>query len=117
MSRIENALIKDIMLGCEDHGIFTCMLCLEGNGWIQDYGGYELDAWDEGQRRRTATKIGLQAIMDLLKTLEVSRWGDLKGKYVRIEVDGIASGTKIKKIGHIIKDKWFSFEDALRSNK
>lgn len=114
MSRIENAVIKDTMLGWEDHGIFTCMIYLESDGWAQGYGGYELDAWNPVQEKRSATKTGLQAIMDLLKTLEVSRWEDLKGQYVRIEVEGIASGTKIKKIGHLIKDKWFSFEDALR---
>lgn len=114
MSKIENAVIKDTMLGWEDHGIFTCMLYLGGDSWSQGYGGFMLDTWDRDQGKRVATKVGLQAIMDLLKTLEVSRWEDLKGQYVRIEVDGIAAGTEIKKIGHLIKDRWFSFEDTLK---
>ena len=33
----------------------------------------------------------------------------LKGKYVRVEIEGW--GGKILRIGHLMKDKWFSFKD------
>lgn len=44
-----------------------------------------------------------------MKTLEVDSWEQLKGQYVRIVSKGW--GEKIDKIGHLMKDKWFSFKD------
>lgn len=44
-----------------------------------------------------------------MKTLEVESWEALKGKYVRVEIEGCCG--KILRIGHLMKDKWFSFKD------
>lgn len=41
--------------------------------------------------------------MKLLKTLDLNKWEDLKGCYVRCEMEN----QMIKRIGHVIKDKWF----------
>ena len=115
MNEILNAKISDTKLGYEDHGIFTCQLCLEGDGWVCCYGGYALDNYSKEQNKRIATRQGFQAIIELMKTLEVDNWENLKGKYVRVEGQGW--GGKITKIGHLIKDKWFSFEELFEDEK
>ena len=111
MERIENAKITYVQFGYEDHGILTLMIGLEGDGWGQGYGGYALDKYDNEKGKRVPTQKGFEAITMLMKTLDVKDLYDIKGKYVRIRVDGVASGTKIRAIGDIVKDKWFSFED------
>lgn len=49
------------------------------------------------------------AISKLMQILEIGAWEELKGKYVRIEVEEIQHG-KVIKIGHTIKDQWFKIE-------
>ena len=56
-----------------------------------------------------------QAIIELMEALEVRNWEDLKGQYVRVVSQGW--GGKITKIGHLIKDKWFSFEEFFEKYK
>ena len=43
-----------------------------------------------------------------MKVLEVDSWEQLKGKYVRVEFEGW--GGKVLRIGHLMKDKWFSWD-------
>ena len=50
-----------------------------------------------------------------MKTLEVESWEELKGKYVRVEIE--KWGGKIVKIGHLMKNKWFSFKDYFEQVK
>ena len=50
-----------------------------------------------------------------MKTLEVESWEELKGKYVRVEIEGW--GGKILRIWHLMKDKWFSFKDYFEQVK
>lgn len=54
------------------------------------------------------------AIIELMKTLEVDKWEDLKGKYVRVHID---EHNTIDKIGHLMKDKWFSFKEYVEKVK
>lgn len=115
MEEIVNAKITNTQLGYEDHCIFTCMLTLEGGGWGCGFGGYALDEYKKQYKKRIATQQGFQAIIELMETLEVRNWEELKGQYVRVVSQGW--GGKIKKIGHLIKDKWFSFEDFFAENK
>lgn len=115
MERVENAKITYVRLGYEDHNILTIWIGLEGDGWGQGYGGYALDEWNDEKKERVPTQKGFESITKLIKTLDVRDLYDLKGKYVRIRVDGIASGTKIKAIGDLIKDRWFSFEEFFNS--
>jgi hypothetical protein len=89
---IFNARINDTMLGFEDHGIMTFVITVGGDGWAQGFGGVGLgdDFTDK-------------CIRGILKALKVSRWEDLKEKYVRIKkVDSM-----IVSIGHITDDSWF----------
>lgn len=109
MKEILNAKIASTVLGTEDHGVMTCYITLEGAGWGCSYGGYVLDNWDESRKRRVGSAEGLDAIMTLMETLEVRKWEDIKGQYVRCETTGW--GGNVTKIGHLLKDKWFSFEE------
>lgn len=106
---IENVKITATMFGKEDHGIMTCQIWVEGDGWGCCYGGYALDGFDKSKNKRYASPNGLQAIIEILNTLEVETWEKLQGQYIRVETSGW--GGKITKIGHLMKDKWFSFEE------
>ena len=112
-TEIENVKITSTQLGYEDHGIFTCNLILDGYGWGCSFGGYALDTYNKEQKQRVATIQGFQAIIELMKALEVKNWEDLKGQYIRVEHQGW--GGKITKVGHLIKNKWFSFEEFFKT--
>ena len=105
----ENGIIISTQLGREDHGIFTCMIHIKFDGTSQGYGGDAFDTWDESKKKRIGTAYGCEAIMEILKTLDVENWEDLKGLHVRVKKD--KSYGVIKSIGHIIKDQWFSFKE------
>lgn len=106
-TEIINGKITSTKLG-EDHGCLTVFLTIEGEGWGCGFGGYCLDHWfaDAGKHE---SSDGYGAIIELMKTLEVESWEDLKNKYVRVEIEGW--GGKILRIGHLMKNKWFSFKD------
>lgn len=107
---IYNAKITNTRLG-EEHGCFTIELFLEGEGWVCRYGGYCLDHWFAGVGEHESTD-GYGAIIELMKTFDVESWEEVKGQYVRVEIEHW--GEHITKIGHLIKDKWFSFEEYFR---
>ena len=114
-TEILNAKIASTKLG-EEHGCLTAMLYLDGEGWGCGFGGYCLDLWfaEVGEH---SSSDGYGAIIELMKTLEVESWEELNGKYVRVEIEGW--GGKILRIGHLMKDKWFSFKeyfDAVKEN-
>lgn len=110
---ILNAKITKTKLG-EEHGCLTANIVLEGGAWGCIYGGYCLDHWcaDVGEHSSTD---GYGAIIELMKTLEVESWEQLKGQYVRVETEGW--GGRITKIGHLIKDQWFSFKEYFDAAK
>ena len=104
---ILNGKITGTKLG-KEHGCLTANLFLEGEGWGCAFGGYCLDHWflETGEHH---SSDGYGAIIELMKTLEVESWEALKGKYARVEIEGCRG--KILRIGHPMKDKWFSFKD------
>lgn len=104
-TKIENALITGTMLGEEGHDILTAYIFLEGGGWGCGFGGYALDQFVKAAERRLPTAAGLFFITEVMRTVGVEKWEDLKGKYCRAETEGL--GGKITKIGHITKDVWF----------
>lgn len=111
MTEICNAKITDTMLGM-NHGIMTCYLTLEFAGGGCAFGGYALDTYSKEKQMRVGSGIGLGAIMQILKCVGVEQWEDLKGRYIRIEHTGW--GGKITKIGNLIKDDWFSFDEFFK---
>lgn len=103
---IENATIVQTMLGTEDHGILTAIITVQGDGWGCEFGGIALDQFDDRKNRRVGSALGTEFILQLLNTLEVSSWEKLTGTHVRVVLDGQNGG--IVRIGHFLKDRWFS---------
>lgn len=113
MTEILNAKITSTKLG-EEHGCLTADLFVEGEGWACAFGGYCLDFWF-AEVGSYSSSDGYGAIIELMKTLEVESWEELKGKYVRVESEGW--GGKIIRIGYLMKNKWFSFKDYFEQVK
>lgn len=107
---IKNAKITSTYLG-EVHSCLTADLILEGAGWQGVYGGYCLAKWNDPQKLVS----GAGAIISLLKALELDNWEQLTGIYVRVKTEGW--GGKIVAVGHIIREKWFSFKDYFEEAK
>jgi hypothetical protein len=112
-SMIENAQITSTKLG-QEHGCLTADIFVEGHGWQCAFGGYCLDKWCVGIGEHRSVD-GYGAIIELMKVLEVESWEQLKGQYIRVESEGW--GGRILKIGHLMKDKWFSFEEYFETVK
>ena len=100
-TEIVNAKITGTMLGIEDHGIFTAYIFTEWAGSGCGFGGYSLG----GDTPEKASGYASAYIQRVLKTVGVEKWEDLKGKFIRVESEGLGGG--IRRIGHIIEDKWF----------
>lgn len=103
-TEIKNAKIVSTMLGREDHGILTALITLDFSSFKQAFGGYALDTHD-GKKRVGHEACG-QFVMGVLEVVGVESWEDLKGKYVRVDMETGWNG-KILRIGHITEDKWF----------
>ena len=103
---IENGKITGTMLGREDHGILTFYLFIEFDSGVCSYGGYALDSYNAKAGKRIGAAEGMQAIVEILDCVGVTKWEDLTGAFIRCEHQGW--GGKIIRIGNLIKHKWFS---------
>lgn len=104
-TKIENVVIESTMLGYEDHGILTAFIFIKGSGWGGGFGGYGMDSYDKKQDKRVGVPFCGEFIAAVLSTVGVDKWESLKGKHIRVESEGW--GGTIRRIGHIIEDKWF----------
>ena len=108
--RAEVAKITNISLSMADHGVLTLDITLDGNGWGVVYGGYVLGKGYLGAKEFKGSAEGLEAIMRIMDTIGVDELSKAIGKYVRvIFFDGW--GSRVKKIGNIIEDKWFDYQE------
>ena len=107
-STIENAKITDTFLGREDHGILTCYLTVEGDGFGVIIGGYCLDKYDEHKNKRVAFHKSFDLIARILEVVGVNSWEELQGKHIRVKSNGF--GGRVTKIGNLIKEDWFDFD-------
>ena len=110
--RIENAKITDVSLTFADHGYLTFYLTVEGNGWGVEVGGYCIGKGHLNAKEFTATDKGLVAMMKIMDAIGVNTWEELKGKYCRVEINGI--GESVHKIGNIIRDKWVDLKEEFK---
>lgn len=78
----ELGVIKSVMLGIEDHGLFTFQLDINFGGTGQGFGTYCLDTYDPIKKERVGTAFGCTAILQLLRAVGVQEWKDLVGKAV-----------------------------------
>lgn len=106
---IKNARIKSTMLGREDHGIMTFMICIDSGNFLCNVGGYELDEFNPATQTRVFKTESMEAISKILEVVGVDKWEDLPGKYIRFEDNG--RGPTVSKIGNILKDNWFDLRE------
>lgn len=110
MSEIKNARITKTSLGYEDHRILTFGLDLDlAGGMFTTFGGYELDTYNKTTKKRECHAYSMQLIVEIMKTVGVKKWEDLKGKYIRVVDEGY--NTPIRKIGNLMEDKWFDVKE------
>ena len=107
-STIENVKITDTFLGREDHGILTCHLTVEGDGFAVIIGGYCLDKYDEHKNKRVAFHKSFELIDRILEVVGVNSWEELQGKHIRVKSNGY--GGRVTKIGNLFKEDWLDFD-------
>lgn len=93
---ILNAKITDADIFVEDHGCLTFCIWIDSSaGWSTGIGMFDLKDCNSMY----------QLLNELFKTVGVTRWSDLKGKYIRID-DNNKHNSPITKIGNIMEDNW-----------
>lgn len=117
---IKNAKIDYVKLYIEDHDILTFSIGLDLGSGVCALGGYVLDQsfrvnkndnrWDY---ERKSSPAGLDCMRKIMEVVGVRSWEDLKGKYVRYEDNGW--GSRITKIGNIMKDNWIDVDDFMKN--
>ena len=96
---IVNVQIARTHFGYEDHGILTVYVFYDGSGIGGGMGGYGFTKYPAAHAK----------MMDeLIQVFEVDSWEKLPGQYARVECD---LGRPTRKIGHLMKDKWFDIEE------
>lgn len=105
---IENAQITSTLLGYADRPVFTFSIGLTGQNWGCNYGERVLDEYDQDKKERLADQKAMTVIPEILKVVGVKSWEELKGQYVRVELD--QSSRTITKIGHLIDDVWLDLD-------
>lgn len=106
---IRNARIRSTELGLIANGMMSCFLHLEWPGGGVGFGGTRMDTWDKTIDDSVGTQYGCDLIIHILKVVGVEKWEDLPGKHVRLEDRGL--GRTVRKIGHLLEDKWFDIEE------
>ena len=108
---IVNAKITGTTLTMEAHGCLSFYIFVECDGWSCGIGGYCIGHGYVGCNAEefSSSEKGLVAMMRIMDVVGVEKWEDLPGKYIRIVDDGW--GSKITKIGNIVKDKWFDIKE------
>ena len=113
--KILNAKIESVSL-CFQNGILTFYLGLKIQGGAGCcFGGYALDEYDKAEGRRLPRSLGLECLEEIMKTVGVSSWENLRDKYLRIVDRGL--GESIAVIGNIMEDKWFNIEEFYQKEK
>lgn len=109
MTEIANAVITDVSLTMADHGYLTFNVHVNGGGWGCNIGGYGIGKGYLGAKDFEADGAGLEAMMRIMDTVGVDSWEKLKGKYIRVELNGL--GSTVSKIGNILNDKWIDLRE------
>lgn len=109
---IENALITEVDLSMADHGCMTLSIVLNGSGWGCVFGGFSLGSGYLGAEKFEGSAKGMESIMRIMDVVGVSRFNDMKNKYVRVATKGWGSSVKI--IGNTIEDKWFDIDEFFK---
>jgi hypothetical protein len=120
MGIIRNMQIRDAKLGyyCEDCRVLTFAIYLKGDiaaGSNICFGNKVLEGSNQERTKIMSCPIGI--IGELLDAIGVYDWGKLPETYVRAEFSNEDWDAEIIKIGHILKETWFSIDEYLKRNK
>lgn len=107
---IKNAMIEDVSLTSDGHGLLTAYLHLTFGGYNQGFGGYALYLPKSFKHHNKSAGYAGHFIWRVMEIAGVSSWDKLKGKTIRVE----SNMSKIHRIGHIIKDDWFCPEEDFK---
>jgi len=101
-----NAVITNVSITNDDHGLLSAWLTLDYGGSGQGFGGYSLYLPKTFTHHKDSkgNYAGL-FIWRCMEIGEVSEWSQLVGKSIRVRKE--REFEQIKAIGHIIKDDWF----------
>lgn len=102
---VENARIKSVSIGNEDHGCLTAWLHLEfGNGGC-GFGGFKLGSQEGGnlEHRGWCAEFINRCIK--IGVGEYGKWEDLEGQAIRVLNEGWGGG--VVAVGHLLDDEWF----------
>lgn len=103
---IKNAIIESAELSISDHGVLDCWISLDYGNSAQGFGGYALYLPTSFSHHALMSVAG-HHIFRILKIAGVEKWSQLKGRTIRVE----STWTKVSRIGHIVKDDWYSPAD------
>lgn len=115
----EIAIIDNVYLGFEDHGILTLILHLkgEGGGWGQGFGTFTYGAtsspesWSETDQWRAGRALA-NSIIGLLNTFGINDFSKLAGKTVLVKRDKpFGTIEAIKPLSFSRSSEWLSLRD------
>lgn len=109
----KNAVIKSASIEIEDHGILSGWLYLDYGDSGQGFGGYALYLPKSYNHHILNVGYAGHWIYRVLEIAGVNKWSDLPGKTIRVKCDW----NKIRSIGHIIKDDWFTPDEEFHPQK
>ena len=94
----ELACIKSASLEIQEREILNFWIHVDyENGFSQGIGGLSLDAYDKAKGTRIGTAYGCEMIRQLLLTLNVNDFSEMRGKDIWVLTEG--SNLNIKPIG------------------
>lgn len=112
----KNAIITSTKLGYIQHrGIMTFWIFLDYGGQGQVFGGYCLDGYDDSTESRVQSVLTGDLVFNLLDTLGLDSWEDLKGTVVRAILDEDSFSGKVLGLAHFIQNKEFNFVEHIEN--
>lgn len=104
---ISNAIITDVYLGIEDHGMLAFGVSFDLGGTHQGTGLYSFAAHKEDCKEGQDTT--LLKVYEFLKVMKVDRIEKMIGKTCRIKRTDSGAASIIVAIGDIINDDWYQW--------
>jgi hypothetical protein len=106
-----NAVIESARITNDDHGLLSAWIALDYGGSGQGFGGYSLYL-PKGFTHSdpSGPNYAGHFIWRVMEIAGVSEWSRLAGKTVRARCEH----SKVRAIGHIVKDDWFNPSDDFK---